>query len=326
MRDGRDAAARGDHLSAVARHEEGLALVRGAPLADLTELPFAREAATRIAEVVLAAHEGLADARLATGQHAEVVESIAGLVRAHPLRERFHAQLILALYRSGRQADALRAFQEARRVLVDELGVEPGHELQDLERVVLAHDPALEATPMPGARSAASGPARSKIRDDAAGPGFEAMADRLPLVGPTPSCAACARTWPRPSPATDGGSCWAASPGSARRASPRSWPRSGSPRRDGRVGSLLRRAGRAGLLGRGRRSCRHWSPGATTTCSARRSVRASPTWPRSSPRSRNWSPRSSPWRRSTPRRRAFASTRPCRGSCGASRRPVRSPS
>ena len=77
-------------------------------------------------ELVLAAHEGLADARLATGRHAEAVGPLNDLVAQHPLRERFHAQRVLALYRCGRQAEALRAYQAARTVLLEELGLEPG--------------------------------------------------------------------------------------------------------------------------------------------------------------------------------------------------------
>jgi DNA-binding SARP family transcriptional activator len=151
VRDGREAAGRGDMSEAATTFAAALSLVRGAPLAELAEMRFARDAGTRLTELVLAAHEGLVDAQLATGRHAEAVSPLTELVRAHPLRERFHAQLVLALYRCGRQAEALRAYQDAREVLVEELGVDPGVELQELERAVLAHDPALTGVPSPSA-------------------------------------------------------------------------------------------------------------------------------------------------------------------------------
>jgi predicted ATPase len=103
----------------------------------------------------LAAHEGLVDSELATGHHADVVADLVALVARYPMRERFRAQLIIALYRSGRQVDALQTQREARTYLLDELGLDPGIELQALERAVLAHDPAL-AAPIPLKRIAAA--------------------------------------------------------------------------------------------------------------------------------------------------------------------------
>ncbi len=146
VRDGRMAASRGDHDTAAERYEAAVALVRGPPLTELGDYRFARQAASRIEEIVMAAHEGLADAKLAIGRHGDAVAGLTDLVRSHPLRERFHAQLIVALYRCGRQAEALTAYQDARRALVEELGVDPGPELQALEQAVLAQDPALAAT------------------------------------------------------------------------------------------------------------------------------------------------------------------------------------
>jgi DNA-binding SARP family transcriptional activator len=171
IRAGRDAAAAGDPAGAAQQFQAALAMVRGSPLDDLAAHRFAREAAARLEELVLSAHEGLADAQLALGDHADVVSAATALVQAHPLRERFHAQLILALYRCGRQSDALRAFQEARNALVEELGVDPGPELQALEHAVLVHDPAI-AAPVPdrAPASAVAGPATT-------------AAGRLPLVG-----------------------------------------------------------------------------------------------------------------------------------------------
>ena len=105
-------------------------------------------------ELRLAALEDRVDADLALGRHSDLVGELETLVRANPLRERPRAQLMLALYRSGRQAEALEAYQETRRVLVEELGIDPSPALQDLERAVLNQDPALEWTP-PSAEPAA---------------------------------------------------------------------------------------------------------------------------------------------------------------------------
>jgi predicted ATPase/DNA-binding SARP family transcriptional activator len=141
----RAAAAEGDHRTASARFREAISLSRGAPLSDVGDRWFAREAAARLTELVLTAQEGYVDAELALGRHDEVRELLTDLVAEHPLRERLQALLVLTLYRSGRQADALRAASTARRHLRDELGLEPGPELRDLEMAVLAHDPALRA-------------------------------------------------------------------------------------------------------------------------------------------------------------------------------------
>ena len=86
------------------------------------------------------------DADLALGRHGEVVAELRQLVAAHPLWEHFHAQLMLGLYRSGRQGDALAAYQDVRRVLAGELGVDPGPELQLLQQQILAADPGLVLT------------------------------------------------------------------------------------------------------------------------------------------------------------------------------------
>ena len=145
VRDGRSASHHGDHRTAGAHFADAVELIRGPPLVDVLDHRFAREAASRLDELVISAHEGFVDAELASGHHAEVVGQLTGLVREHPLWERFHAQLIVALYRCGRQSDALRAYRNARTVLAEEVGLEPGPELQALERAVLAHDPSLAA-------------------------------------------------------------------------------------------------------------------------------------------------------------------------------------
>ena len=134
-----------------------LALVRGEPLGDLAFEPFAPAAIGRLQELELAAREELAEAELDLGRHADVVAALEPLVSAHPYRERLRALLMLALYRSGRQADALAAYQSARSILVEELGIDPSEELQELERAILRQDAALRApAPRPQPRAAES--------------------------------------------------------------------------------------------------------------------------------------------------------------------------
>src|SRR4051812_9093164 len=130
-------------LLAQDRHGEALALWRGPALADLAFEDFAQSEIARLEELRLSALEGRFERELADGRHADAVGELAAAVRAHPLRERLAGQLMLALYRSGRQADALAAYRDARTTLVEELGLEPGEELSDLQRRILAHDPAL---------------------------------------------------------------------------------------------------------------------------------------------------------------------------------------
>jgi DNA-binding SARP family transcriptional activator len=126
---------------------EALALWRGPPLADLAFEFFVGREASRLEELRLAALEDRIDADLECGRHAELVGELESLVQDHPLRERLHGLLMLALYRSGRQAEALAVYQEARRRLVDELGIEPGSPLQRLHGAILRHDSRLEGAP-----------------------------------------------------------------------------------------------------------------------------------------------------------------------------------
>ncbi len=126
---------------------EALALFRGDPLADVADEPFANAEIRRLEELRLTAAELAIDADLAAGRHQEVVNELDALLAANPLRERLHAQRMLALYRCGRQAEALEAFRRARRTLVDEIGVEPTPELSGLHDAILRHDPALDAEP-----------------------------------------------------------------------------------------------------------------------------------------------------------------------------------
>jgi DNA-binding SARP family transcriptional activator len=122
-----------------------LELWRGPALADLTFEPFAEHEAARLEELRLAALEERLDADLESGGHAELVGELESLVREHPLRERLRGQLMLALYRSERQAEALDVYRDARRQLVDELGIEPSSALQDLHSAILRQDSRLKA-------------------------------------------------------------------------------------------------------------------------------------------------------------------------------------
>ncbi|MFI7585646.1 BTAD domain-containing putative transcriptional regulator [Spongisporangium articulatum] len=121
-------------------------LWHGPALADLSE-PFARSEATRLEELRLGAEEDRADAELALGRHATVVAELEQRVGRHPMRERSRAQLMRALYRCDRQADALRVYREGSRLLREELGVEPGAPLRELELAVLRQDPELDWEP-----------------------------------------------------------------------------------------------------------------------------------------------------------------------------------
>ena len=128
---------------------EALALWRGRPLEEFALDRFAQSEISRLDELRLAALEERIEADLAFGRHAALVAELEAFVAEHPLRERLCGQLMLALYRSGRQAEALAAYQDARRALVDELGIEPSRALQDLERAILQQDPGLDLAPAP---------------------------------------------------------------------------------------------------------------------------------------------------------------------------------
>jgi DNA-binding SARP family transcriptional activator len=125
---------------------EALRLWRGAPLSDVAGEPFATWAVPRLDELRLGVIEERIDLDLWAGRHQAVVAELRDLVTRHPFRERFVGQLMLALYRTGRQADALDVFRRNREVLADELGIEPGPALQQLQLAVLRQDPGLDAT------------------------------------------------------------------------------------------------------------------------------------------------------------------------------------
>jgi DNA-binding SARP family transcriptional activator len=135
----------GDPDAAADRLRAALALWRGGALDDLAYEAFARAEIDRLDELRLQTLEDRIDADLALGRHNALVSELRELVDQHPLRDRLRAQLMTALYRCGRQADALEVYRGGRRALLDELGIEPGPALRDLERAILRHDPALVA-------------------------------------------------------------------------------------------------------------------------------------------------------------------------------------
>jgi DNA-binding SARP family transcriptional activator/streptogramin lyase len=160
--DAHSSAAAGDFEAALTTYEAALGLWRGRVLADVTFESLARNEADRLEESRVTALAERADCMLELGRHEELVGELEALVAEHPLRERFRAQLMLALYRSGRQSDALGAYQDARRLLVEQLGIEPGHELKELERAILHQDPALN--PPRTVAPAAEGVRRPRLR------------------------------------------------------------------------------------------------------------------------------------------------------------------
>jgi DNA-binding SARP family transcriptional activator/class 3 adenylate cyclase len=147
--EGQRALAGGEADKAVDLIEQALALWRGRPLADLPAADFVQGEVARLEEQRLTALECLADGRLLLGRHSEVIGELERLVVEHPHRERLHALRLLALYRAGRQADALEAYQTMRDELVDELGIEPGRALQDLQVAILNQDPGLDLAQRP---------------------------------------------------------------------------------------------------------------------------------------------------------------------------------
>jgi DNA-binding SARP family transcriptional activator len=133
-----------ERLQEEGRLDDALALWRGQPLADFAYQRFAEAEIARLEELRLACLEERIERDLAGGRHAELAGELDALVREHPLRERLRGQLMLALYRSGRQAGALDAYQAARAALVDELGIEPGRELRELHQAILEQSAALD--------------------------------------------------------------------------------------------------------------------------------------------------------------------------------------
>jgi DNA-binding SARP family transcriptional activator/DNA polymerase III delta prime subunit len=150
----RDAAVKGDGATEAELLRQALALWRGEALADVPSPLLHRSTVARLAEQRLDALQRRIDADLALGRHGELVAELRSLTDRYPLREQLWAQLMLALYRSGRQADALEAYQRVRRLLADELGIDPGAGLEALHRAILTGDPALDAPHDPDATTA----------------------------------------------------------------------------------------------------------------------------------------------------------------------------
>ena len=185
---GRELLDTGDAGAARAVLVEAEGLWRGPALGEFAEVEALSGLATRLDQRRLAALEDRFAADLAVGRHDAVAAALAEAVAAHPLRERLQAQLALALYRSGRQADALRALSDAGRTLRDELGIEPSRELRDLEAAILAQDPALAAPPTSAGVGETAAPAPAPARG--AGPGGAgATLVQAPLVGREPEWA-----------------------------------------------------------------------------------------------------------------------------------------
>jgi DNA-binding SARP family transcriptional activator len=161
VRDAARSAAEGQHAAAAEIYARALALWRGPAYQGLDELPFAVNEATRLAEARLAALEARIEADLACGRDRELIGELAALTAEHPLRERLWAVRMTALYRAGRQAEALRAYQELRALLAEELGLEPSSELRALEGAILRQE-------LPGA---ATGTAESAAAPSVAAPG-----------------------------------------------------------------------------------------------------------------------------------------------------------
>jgi DNA-binding SARP family transcriptional activator/DNA-binding beta-propeller fold protein YncE len=146
---GREALARGDAADAAATLREALALWRGPALADLSLLEFAQSEIRRLEELRLAALMERIEADLRLGSGSELVPELEALVAANPLQERLRGQLMLALYRADRQADALEVYRDTHKLLNDELGLEPSRALRQLQRSILEHDPSLAPASAP---------------------------------------------------------------------------------------------------------------------------------------------------------------------------------
>ncbi|MGH9283564.1 MAG: BTAD domain-containing putative transcriptional regulator, partial [Acidimicrobiales bacterium] len=159
---GGDEAGQGRSEDAAVTLAQALALWRGTALADVVDTPAVRAEAARLEEARLGALEDRIEADLACGRHGSLVPELDQLTGVHPLRERLWGQRMVALYRSGRQADALRAYQDLRRLLADELGLDPSPDLARLESAILRHDPGLDAvrssSPLTGGPAVAAGP------------------------------------------------------------------------------------------------------------------------------------------------------------------------
>ncbi len=157
LRSGRETLERNRADEASSTFAEALSLFRGPPLVDFTYDSWAQAEIGRLEELRLTCLEERIEADLQLGRHGELVGEIEALVAGHPLRERLRGHLMLALYRSGRQSEALAAYQEARRVLVEEFGIDPTRALQELERKILLQEPSLDLAHAPRQAAEAAG-------------------------------------------------------------------------------------------------------------------------------------------------------------------------
>jgi len=217
VKDGTAAADRGDHEQASALLGNALALWRGQALADVADAPFAQAAARRLTNQHLLAQERRIDCDLALGRAQDLIGELDALIGGHPYHEPFHRQLMLALYRSGRQSDALAAYRRARGQLADELGIEPGPDLRRLEQAILRQDPGLEL----GRALAAAGVALAvavavavplALRTPVAG--TSVPANGIGVLSPSGNSVTARLAMPSAlaSLAVGGGSAWATSP------------------------------------------------------------------------------------------------------------------
>ncbi|MGI5215661.1 BTAD domain-containing putative transcriptional regulator [Plantactinospora sp. CA-290183] len=168
----RESRASQDPAQRACRLRAALALWRGRPLADVSGLSWLDEQAERLSQIELGAIEALLDARLALGEHALLVTELEGLTRRHPYREQFHHQLMLALYRAGRQADALAVCHRLRATLAEDLGIDPARSLRDLEAAILRQDSALDPPPAPVSVRPGTAPGTVPAQLPVAVPGF----------------------------------------------------------------------------------------------------------------------------------------------------------
>src|SRR5215472_7071434 len=156
--EGRDALAAGNAVEAAQLLDQAMLLWRGPPLADFRYEPFAQAEIARLEELQLACLEERNEANLALGLEGALTADLGRMVTDHPLRERLRGQLMLALYRSGRQAEALEAYGQFRSTLMEELGLEPSSALRELQAAILRHDPVLASGPATGATPLARRP------------------------------------------------------------------------------------------------------------------------------------------------------------------------
>jgi DNA-binding SARP family transcriptional activator/streptogramin lyase len=163
LADGRAALAADDPAGAQRTLLAALGLWRGSPLADFRYEPFAQAEIARLEELRIAADAELAEAELALGRHEQLIPQLQSLVARHPLQERLRGQLMLALYHSGRQSEALQCYREGRQTLVDELGIEPGPPLKELQQAILRQEVSVPARSGNGPAVAITRPRRARV-------------------------------------------------------------------------------------------------------------------------------------------------------------------